>query len=82
LKYVAEALTNIDRPSGCDSENGLQEGRGVGTQDANPRKAMFLQVVRKAPGAIRSFDVRSPQDLIIRRDMVDGLGLSPIEMTG
>ena len=78
---VDKALTNIDRPSGCDSKNGLQEGRGVRTQDADSGKAMFLQVVCKTPGAIRRFDVGSPQDLIIRRNMIDGLGLSPMRMT-
>lgn len=62
-------------PGRDDTIYRFQEGRGVCGQNADPFVAMLHEVIRKSPRAVGKLNVRSPQNLIVGRHVVDSLGL-------
>lgn len=72
-------LTDVDRTGGGNAEDRLEEGRGIRTQDAHSLEPVFLQIERKAPGAISRFQICPTEDLVVCRNVVDSLGLSPLQ---
>jgi hypothetical protein len=66
---------NNHSPSCYDTEYGLQKGRGVGGQDADPLETMFQYPICESPCPVGELNVRPPQHLIVGCHVVNSWGV-------
>lgn len=66
---------HTDSPSSRDAVDALEEGRGVGGQDADALEGVLEEVVREAARAVGELRVGAAQLAAAGGDVVDGLGI-------
>lgn len=67
----ANLLTNVDSPRSGDSENRLQESRGIWAQNADSFEPAVLQVIGQTTCTVRKLAVAFAKNLIVGGNMVD-----------
>lgn len=64
-------LTNVDTPRSGDSENRLQESRGIRAQNTDSLVPAVFQVICQTTCTVRKLAVAFAKNLIVGSDMVD-----------
>jgi hypothetical protein len=71
----AVIYSDIDSSSGGDAEDGFEEGRSVGAEDADALVLVFSKVVSETSCAVSGFEVGAAEDFGVRCYVVYCRGL-------
>lgn len=73
--FEAVVDCDVDTACGADAEDAVEEGRGVGAEDAYALVAFLADVVCETFRAVCKFGIRALEDGIVGGAMVDGGGI-------